>query len=151
MAGAKYMANGEQNLSSSAITALSVTGHASAAHRFWVNRAYFGNEGTPADLAGTYIVQRATAPGTATGVTAGLKGADRASQAVANENHTGEPTYTANEIMIEVPVNHRGSWQWMAEPGGEWVGPATTTDGFGGHSLHASATTLFRIGMEWTE
>ena len=152
MAGARYPANGDQNLTTTRITALSVTGNATTAHRGWVYDMYFGNEGTPADLAGTYLVERCTAPGTATAVTPGkIDEQDRAAQAVANENHTVEPTYTANEIMLEVPVNHRGTYRWIAPPGGELVIPATTTDGFGGNSLHASATTLFRIGMAWIE
>lgn len=152
MAGAKYRANGEQNLSSSRITALGLTSNASTANRCWVDEVYFGNEGTPADLAGTYLWERITTAGTSTGVTAGLNDlADRAAQSVTGENHTSEPTYVANEIMLEIPMNHRGTYRWVAPPAGEFVGPAVSADGFGGNSLHASATTLFRIGSHWTE
>lgn len=152
MAGARYTANGDQNLATTRITALSVTGNATTAHRGWVYEWYAGNEGTPADLAGTHLVERCSAPGTATAVTPGLVDLqDRAAQAVAGENHTAEPTYVANEIMAEVPLNHRGTYRWVAPPGGELVLPSVTTDGFGMNSLHASATTLFRCGMYWIE
>ena len=152
MAGARYAANGDQNLTTTRSTALSVTANATTGHRLWVYEFYCGIEGTPADLAGTMLVERCTAPGTHTAVTPGLiDSADRASQAVAGENATVEPTYTANEIMAEVPLNHRGTYRWVAPPGGELVGPATATDGFGGNSLHASAVTLFRFGMYWIE
>jgi hypothetical protein len=153
MAGARYHASGEENLASSAVTALSLTGHASAAHRFWVYEAYFGNQGTPADLAGTYTVERVTAPGSGgSAVTSGkIDEEDRAAQAVTRENDGTGGTFTSNEVMIEVPVNHRGTYRWVAPPGGEWVGPSTTTDGFAGRSLHASGTTLFRVGFYWIE
>jgi len=152
MPGAKYVANGEQNLASSRITALSVVANASTGHRGWVNEAYFGNEGTPADLAGTYLVERCTTDGAGSAVTSGLPDqADRAAQAVSKENSTTEPTYTSNEIMLELPLNHRGTYRWVAPPGGDWVWPATANNGFGGNSLHDSATTLFRVGMYWTE
>lgn len=152
MAGARYMANGEQNLTTVRNTALTLAGNATTANRLWVYEVYVGNEGTPADLAGTYLVERCTALGTSTAVTPGKRDkADRASQAVAGENHTVEPTFTANEIMMEVPMNHRGTYRWVAPPGGELVAPATASDGFGIDSLHASATTLFRGGMYWVE
>ena len=152
MAGARYVANGDQNLTTTRISCLSLTGNATTAHRGWLYDLYFGNEGTPADLAGTYLVERCTAPGTATAVTSGkVDEVDRAAQAVTGENHTVEPTYTANEIMLEVPMNHRGTWRWVAPPGSELVIPATTTDGFGFNSLHATAVTLFRAGAFWIE
>jgi hypothetical protein len=152
MAGAKYWANGEQNLTTSRITALGLTSNASTANRIWLTEVYFGNEGTPADLAGTYLLERITTVGTASAVTAGKNDlADRAAQSVTAENHTSEPTYVANEICIEVPMNHRGTYRWVAPPGGEPVGAATSADGFGINSLHASATTLFRGGAHWTE
>ena len=61
MAGARYHASGEENLSSSAQTALSITAASSGPARAWIYEAYFGNQGTPADLAGTYTVERITA------------------------------------------------------------------------------------------
>lgn len=153
MAGARYHASGEEQLASSASTALSLTSNASTAHRFWVYEAYFGNEGTPADLTSSYTVERISNVGSGgSAVTAGkLDEEDRAAQAVTRENDGTTGTFTANEVMLEVPVNHRGTYRWVAPPGGEWVGPSTTTDGFAGRSLHASVNTVFRVGMYWIE
>lgn len=153
MAGARYHASGEEELDSSAKTALSLTGNASTAHRFWVYEAYFGNQDTPADLAGLYTVERLSNVGSGgSAVTAGkLDEEDRAAQAVTRENDGTTGTFTSNEVMIEVAVNHRGTYRWVAPPGGEWVGPSTTTDGFAGRSLHASGRTDFRIGFYWIE
>jgi len=36
-------------------------------------------------------------------------------------------------------------------PGGEFVAPATTTDGLGGKADHASAETDYMIGFHWVE
>jgi hypothetical protein len=153
MAGARYHASGEEELASSAQTALSLTGNAGVAHRFWVYEAYFGNQDTPADLAGLYTVERLSDVGSGgSAVTAGkLDEEDRAAQAVTRENDGTTGTFTSNEVMIEVAVNHRGTYRWVAPPGGEWVGPSTTTDGFAGRSLHTSGRTDFRIGFYWIE
>lgn len=153
MAGARYVASGEENLGSSLVCPLNVSANASTANRLWIYEMYFGNEGTPADLAGTYIVQRfTTIPSGGSAVTPGkLDQADRAAQSVARENDGTTGTFTANEVMIEVPMNHRGSYRWVAPPGGEWVVPAVAADGFGVQALHASATTLIRAGAYWVE
>lgn len=112
----------------------------------------FGNVGTPADQVSVITVQRVTAPGTATSVTpTRLDLADREAQAVAGENHSSEPTYTSTEELMEVPLNHRATFRWVAAPGSEIVCPATSGDGIGVHSLHASATTDWRVTALWLE
>jgi len=77
--------------------------------------------------------------------------ADRAAQAVAGENHTSEPTYTSNTEVMEIPLNRRATFRWVAAPGSEIVCPATSGDGIGVHSLHASATTDWRVVALWLE
>jgi hypothetical protein len=52
---------------------------------------------------------------------------------------------------MEVPLNHRATYRWVAKDGSEIVCPATSGDGIGIHSLHASATTDFRAGAFWEE
>lgn len=153
MAGAKYWANGEQNLASSIAAAFAITSNASTANRFWIGEVYFGNEDTPADLAGTYIFQRVTTAGTAgASVTAGKNDlADRVAQCVTGENYGTDPTLVANEIVLEVPLNHRGTYRWVAPPASEPVGPAVAADGFSLASLHATGRTLWRGGCHWTE
>jgi len=149
---ARYSASGSQTLTTSATTALGVTSNTSTVQRNWVYELTFGNVGTPADQVSVIVVQRVTAPGSATAVTPTLLDlADRAAQAVAGENHTSEPTYTSNTEVMEVPLNHRATFRWVAPPNGEIVCPATSGDGIGIHSLHASATTDWRAVAFWEE
>ena len=149
---AKYSGSGTQTLTTSATTCIGVTSNTSTVQRNWVYEMNFGNVGTPADHLSVWTVQRTTAPGTATGVTPTLLDlADRAAQAVCGENHTGEPTYTSNQEVLEIPLNHRATYRWVAKDGSEIGTPATSGDGIGIHSLHASATTDFRATVLWEE
>ena len=91
-----------------------------------------GAYGTPADYAAEYLIQRYTAAGTSTGVTPqALDPGDPASLASAGEAHSGEPTYTANAILLAFAKNARATFRWVAAPGGELVLPATAANGVG--------------------
>ena len=167
MPGARFHADGFQTLIASLTapdSALSVTVHATVAHRIWLYEITMGNVGTPADLVSVYYIGQVTAPGTATAVTPTntADNADQAARSVAGSNHTVEPTYVAtiegtglrtpaDGDLLRVPLNHRGTYRWVAPPGGEFVAPATTTDGFAGAADHASAVTDYMIGMHWVE
>lgn len=149
---ASYSASGNQNLDSSDISALTVAANAGTPHRNKITEILFGNVGTPDDQVVLYTVQRCTVLGTNTLVTASLDDlAERAAQALCGENHTVEPTYTANQEVLEVPANTRATFRWVAPPEGEIITPATAASGLGVHSIHASVTTEFRIGMRWKE
>ena len=113
---------------------------------------WFGNIGAPADQVTVYTVGRITADGTGSAVTPSpLDAADRASQCTCLENHTSEPTYTSGGELLELPLNHRATFRWVAAPGGELVTPATDNNGIGMKAIHASATTDFRVGAMWEE
>ena len=101
---ARYSASGSQTLTSSAVTALSVASDATTAHRTWVYEFWFGNVGTPADQVSIHTVQRITATGTSTGVTpTKMDAADRAAQAAAGENHTGNRPTPATKRCWKCP------------------------------------------------
>ena len=103
----------------------------------------FGSEASPADNAFRYILQRCTALGTSTAVTPRpLDPADAATEADAGENHTVEPTFTANEIVLAVALNQRATFRWVAAPGGELVYPATASNGLGIQTPTASAVAI---------
>jgi len=92
----------------------------------------FGSEATPNDAAILWTFQRYTAAGTSTAVTPqALDPADAAFLGQAGENHTIEPTYTARAILLNVPLNQRATYRWVAAPGGELVYPAQTANGIG--------------------
>ena len=156
---ARYTASGTQTLqttddASTDATALTIAAQ-STAHRNSIYEIWFGNIGAPADLVSVYTVSRITAATTTaagTTVTPSLIDlADRASQSKALENCTTEPTYTANQELLEIPLNHRATFRWVAAPGGELVTPATNNAGVGFKAIHASATTDFRMGAMWEE
>lgn len=150
MAG--YSASGSQTLTTTATTALTVGSNATTAQRNRFIELWFGNVGTPADLVSIQVVQRCTALGTGTLVTATkLDPADRVAQAAAAENHTVEPTFTSAEELLEIPLNHRGTYRWVAAPKSEILTPATVANGIGFTCLHASAVTDWRVGAIWEE
>ena len=148
---ARYSASGSQTLTTSAVTPLGLAAQ-STAPRSMVYEMWFGNIGAPADLVTVHTVQRTTTDGSGTGVTpTAIDMADRASQCTVLENHTSEPTYTSNTQVLEIPLNHRATFRWVAAPGGEIVTPATDNNGIGFTALHASATTDWRGGAMWEE
>jgi len=91
-----------------------------------------GQDASPADNTVKYVLQRFTAPGTSTAVTpVALDPADAAATIVAGQNHTVEPTYTAGQILLTIPLNQRATFRWVAPPYGELVTPATASNGIG--------------------
>ena len=105
--------------------------------------AIIGSEAAPADNAFLYLFQRCTALGTSTAVTPQpLDPADAATEADAGENHTVEPTYTANAVLLALPLNQRATFRWVAPAGGELVYPATASNGLGVQTPTASAVAI---------
>ena len=152
---ARYSASGSQNLpaSSSAITALTIASQ-STVHRNIIYDIVIANVGSPADLVTLHTIQRITNPNAAncTAVTPSLLDlADRAAQSACGENHTAEPTFTSNQELMEIPLNHRATFRWVAAPGGELITPATNNAGIGAKAVHASADTEWRVGCMWEE
>jgi hypothetical protein len=133
----KYAIDGAQTVASPTDTVLGLT--SAATIRPKVFYVCFGSNASPADNALQWLLQRYTAAGTATAVTPlALDPGDPAALASAGENHTVEPTYTANEILLNVSVNQRATFQWIARPGCELVLPATAANGVGLQPVHAS-------------
>ena len=91
-----------------------------------------GSEATPADNPFLWVFQRCTAAGTSTAVTLQpLDPADAATEADCGQINTVEPTYTANKIMLSLPLNQRSSFRWIATEGGRIITPATASNGMG--------------------
>ena len=110
----------------------SMTADATRPRRLRVYDVMVGSEATPADAAILWTFQRCSAAGTSTGVTpTNLDSASSTTEYDAGENHTIEPTYTATLILLNIPLNQRATFRWVAAPGGELVMPATASNGFG--------------------
>lgn len=130
------MANYSVVLTRTASTTLSlgsITADATRPRRGKLYEFQFGSHATPADNPFLYVIQRCTAAGTSTAVTPqAIDPADVATETDAGENHTVEPTYTANAILFKQPINQRSAYRWAAiRPGKELVWPATASNGVG--------------------
>lgn len=92
----------------------------------------WGTNGTPSDHNLEVDISRQTAAdGTAVSSTAlPLDPADAAALTVCKINYTVEGTVTAVSSILDLPTNVRASYRWVAFPGGELVGPATSAAGF---------------------
>lgn len=102
-----------------------------------------GSEAAAADNPFLYVLQRCTAVGTSTAVTLqNLDPADATSEADAGQNHTIEPTYTAGAIMMEIPLNQRATFRWIATEGGRLITPATASNGIGIQTPTSSAVLI---------
>lgn len=102
-----------------------------------------GSEAAAADNPFLYLVQRCTAAGTSTAVTPQpLDPADVATEADAGQNHTVEPTYTANAVLLRLALNQRATFRWVAQQGGELVYPGTAANGLGIQTPTSSAVVI---------
>jgi hypothetical protein len=99
-----------------------------------------------------YSVRRITNSGTGTTVTpAPLDPADAACLADAEHLITVDPaSYGAGTELYREPLNGRASWQWNANPGREFVSPATATNGFG-IGLNAASTSTYSGNIQHEE
>lgn len=121
-----------QRTASLTLSVGNVTAPAASARRIRLTDVILGQEGTVGDAPTLYTCQRCTTTGTRTTVTPqSLDPADAACVATAGENHTVEPTYTAGAILLNVALNQRATFRWVAAPGGELVIPATANNGIG--------------------
>lgn len=120
-----------QDTNTASTTALALDGTTTT--RGFLYDIIVGSDATPADNAAEYNLQRfATANGTGTAVTPqSLDPADAAAEIDGTEQHTTEPTYTANAILLHWAQNQRATFRWVAAPGGEIVIPATSDSGVG--------------------
>ena len=133
----------QQNLSSSYKTLASLTAATGATtlRKAWIYDIMVGADGTPADNALTYKVDRQTTVGTGTAATASpLDAGDAAALITETVNNTVEPTVTSATQMFELAVNQRASYRWVAAPGGELVVPATNAAGIGLRAKSAAYT-----------
>lgn len=102
-----------------------------------------GSEAAAADNPFLYIFQRFTAPGTSTSFTpVALDPADAATESDVGYNHTVEPTYTASALLLEIPLNQRATFRWIATEGGRLVYPATASNGIGIQTPTSSAVVI---------
>jgi hypothetical protein len=149
-----YHAKGDQTLTTTNTTALTIVSNATTVQRNIIDEYILSIQLTPSDSQISWTSQRCTAAGTSTAVTPLGQDdeADRAAQAAVGKNHTVEPTYTANAFIFEaMNLNARATYRWVAAPGAAIITPAVVGDGIGFMALHASRTEDFGVQSHWTE
>lgn len=146
----RYSIDGEQNIASPTVSLLGLTGGTTI--RPEVYDGWIGSEATPADNTVVWYIQRSTAAGTSTAVTPqALDSGDPAANATSGENHTVEPTYTANAILFRLGLNQRASHKLNLDPASPIRLPATASNGVGLYPVHASATGLMSATVWFIE
>lgn len=148
--GRRYSIDGAQAVASPTDSVLGLT--STTAIRPAVYDVIFGSNATPADNALNWLMERYTAAGTSTAVTPqALDPDDPAATASAGENHTAEPTYTADSVLLNISANQRSTQRWVASPGGEIILPAATNNGAGLEPVHASFTGEVQATIHYEE
>jgi hypothetical protein len=134
-----YAVTGPSASGSSAKTAITVIGGTTS--RPEIVDIVLGSSTTPADNAVLARCGRFTAAGTAgsSPTPSPTDPSDVASVATAGITHSAEPTYTSGQTLVELAFNQRGSARWVAVPGYELKGPATSANGLGTYLSSAGA------------
>ncbi len=133
-----------QRTASTTLPVGTLSAAAASPRRAKVYDLLIGSEATPADNAFLWQVQRHTADGTGSAVTPqSLDPADSlASTIVAKENTTVDATRTTNAFLLNLGLNQRASFRWVAAPGGELVIPATANNGLSIMTITSSAVAV---------
>lgn len=149
------MATYDMNMKRTASTTLSagaIVAPGSGMRRVRLWDLVFSSEATPADAVFLHRVQRVTTLGTRTAVVPIPRDpADPACVTVAGENYTIEPTYTANNEVLEEGVNQRATFRWQVDPLMGWVIPATANNGIGFQTPSPSPASLVTINAAFDE
>lgn len=118
-----------------------------------------GTNGTPADNAMIWSIQRATAgttsayTGYVSSVALAIDPADSTPASAVWINSSAETayTFTATNFPLYVGVNQRASYRWVAAPGSEIVWPATSSAGIVLRVKSPGYTGTATGSVMWTE
>ena len=148
--GARYAMPGLQTPNTTTFkTMLEMLGGTALRFRFY--DFLMGASGSPADNALVYGLRRITASGTGSTVVAeALDPADVTARVICEENATIEPTF-AGLNLIEIPMNLRASYRWVAAPGSEVVVAAVANEGLAATSLSSAYTGQTECTCFWEE
>jgi hypothetical protein len=149
--GRSYAINGAQAVASPTDTVLGLTSVTTVRPEvFYLD---FGSLAAPTDVTLQWILQRYTAAGAGDAVTpTALDPDDPAALASALANHGTEPTYTAGEVLLDVPVFQRANHQWWAlDKESRFKLPAVAANGVGLQPVHASFTGLVGATLHYEE
>lgn len=120
--------------------------------RAWIYDIIIGSDATPADVATEFNVQRGTISGTGTGVTPRALDPGNPAALTAGEGgtFTGQ-TKTSSSAMLNIALNQRATFRWVAVPDGELVLPATSDNWVGVESVASGGTPNINCTMHFQE
>jgi hypothetical protein len=117
-----------------------------------IHQLIVGSDSTPADIATRLDLLRHTAAGV--GGTAPVEKPDDPQAPAASCNLRGgtmtEPTYEA-DFLVEVALNQRATFTWIANPGRELRTTVGTANGIGLRSISSGGTPNVNVTMAWDE
>lgn len=117
-----------------------------------IHQMVIGSDATPADIATRFDLIRHTAAGAAG--TAVVEKPTDPQMAAASCNLRGgtmtEPTYEA-DFLLEIPLNQRATFTWIANPGREYRTVVGTANGIGLRSISSGGTPNINFTMSWDE
>jgi hypothetical protein len=117
-----------------------------------IHQLIVGSAATPADIATQFDVLRHTVAG-ATGTAVVEKPTDPQGSAPACNLRGGtmtEPTYEA-DFLLEIPLNQRATFTWIANPGRELRTVVGTANGIGVRSITSGGTAVHSVTVGWDE
>lgn len=126
----------------------------SATTRGRIYDVVIGSDATPADAATKLAFQRTTTSGLGTTavVAPPLDSADPAALLLYFSAWAStQPTITAVTTLLQVAMNQRATFRWVAVPDSELVVPATANNGIALLSVVASATANYAFSTQWQE
>lgn len=149
---ANYRVNFTKTGADSVACVLEMLADATTPRRSKVSDITIGCTATPADALFQYVARRITNSGTGTTVTPNpTDPADAAALFDAEHLITVDPaSFAAGAELYRVPLNHRATFRWIANPGEELVWPATATNGIG-LGLSAVSTSTFSGSVNVSE
>ena len=113
-----------------------------------------GSDATPADAASKFAWQRTSTSGAASGTAvtgAALDPTDPAALVIYSSTWTTtQPTIVAGAIL-QVAMNQRATFRWVAVPDGEMITGNTSGAGIALMSVVASATANYAWSVAWQE
>ena len=120
--------------------------------RAWIYDIIIGSDATPADVATEFNVIRGTVSGTGTSVTPRALDPGNPAALTSGEGGTiATQTKTANSSMLDIALNQRATFRWVAVPDGELVLPATSDNWIGVESIASGGTPNINCTISYAE
>lgn len=146
-----YAVTGPSQAGTGPLTAVTIIGATTV--RPGVNEIIVGISTTPADQTFQACATKFTVAGTAGSnpTPLPLDSGDVASVSTAGITHSGEPTYAATDDRLNIYLNQRATFRWVAQDGREIMGPATAANGIGTRMKTASASMTLQASVIFRE